>query len=568
MAARLRSWWLVGVLSLGVLARAKVFAAVDLETINPNTTGQWSFAPVMRAGFPAPTVTTTPAATTTPVLTGTPPGLTAVPTATATPLARPTAVAQIEGELHVNAREDGWGLLQSWGRGPAHLWVRELPTVDSERGLCGWSDADSTPCASNSDCTGHADPTCYHVHSGQQFSLLYNLDPFGTGLPETGRQGGGGFASDAMSVDFNGDGSTNEISLSDRHSEGPRVGAQNRLGVNIVRSFFGPDDGTPHSGDAYRRLGPSAKGAHPESVTQSYEVLGRSDQDMGSLSGTLPVCASTIAGFVHACNNAGANTDLAASYVGLTEFQGGAGIGSLMYIIQNGYVEDVVCTGTIHPTDRLRVGSVGAVIADNDASGSATIGIAASSCTGTVDVWLTHKGAASTKLWIPAGNCRTGTGTMDNAWSTVTSPAAPSVGCASGTNTAFGTLDFADSAVTCVQTTAMLPTDWAGTVTAKLRWFTTATSGSAYWSIGANCVADAVIEDPAFTAASSMLDQAKPTASQMNDKSVSVGPTVLAGCAAGNLMHVQLCRQGTDALDTLTSGAVARLVGLELVLSR
>jgi hypothetical protein len=165
--------------------------------------------------------------------------------------------------------------------------------------------------------------------------------------------------------------------------------------------------------------------------------------------------------------------------------------------------------------------------------------------------------------WIQGGRCDNATATAPE-WSFPTSnPGVPT--CQTGSNTQYGTLDFADGAPTLsAQTHLMLPADFTGTLGAKFKWFTTATSGSVVWQIATICVADAETSDPAFNTASTVTDGAKGTTLQLND--ATIASVTITGCAAGELLYVRVFRDPAHASDTLA--ATARLIGMELTYRR
>jgi hypothetical protein len=166
-------------------------------------------------------------------------------------------------------------------------------------------------------------------------------------------------------------------------------------------------------------------------------------------------------------------------------------------------------------------------------------------------------------LWIPAARCDNATATSP-AWSFPTSnPGVPA--CVTGSNTQFGTMDFADGANTLsAQTHVMLPGDWTGTVGVKLKWFTSATTNAVVWQVATDCVADAETSDPAFNTASTVTDTAKGTTLQQND--AAIASLTVTGCAAGELMYLRVFRDPTNGSDTLA--ATAKLVGIELTYRR
>lgn len=168
-----------------------------------------------------------------------------------------------------------------------------------------------------------------------------------------------------------------------------------------------------------------------------------------------------------------------------------------------------------------------------------------------------------TKLWVQAATCNNATPSAP-LWSFPTSnPGVPA--CQTGTNTQYGTMDFADGASSLsARYHLKLPSDWTSTIDAKFVWLTSATSGNVVWQLATICVADAETGDPAFNTASTVTDAAKGTTLQLNDASITSVTTT--GCAAGELMFVKVFRDPAHASDTLA--ATARLVGLELTYRR
>lgn len=188
----------------------------------------------------------------------------------------------------------------------------------------------------------------------------------------------------------------------------------------------------------------------------------------------------------------------------------------------------------------------------------------------TVNLLKTQYNAESTgnvltlpfKLWIPAAICNNATPSSPG-WSFPTaSPGVPA--CQTGSNTQYGTMDFADGSSLSAQYHLKLPSDWSSTVDAKFVWFTTATTNSVVWQMATICVADAETSDPAFNTASTVTDAAKGTTLQLNDASITT--VTVTGCAAGELMFVKVLRDSAHASDTLA--ATARLIGVELTFRR
>lgn len=175
-------------------------------------------------------------------------------------------------------------------------------------------------------------------------------------------------------------------------------------------------------------------------------------------------------------------------------------------------------------------------------------------CEGTGNICTIPK-----RLWFPAAGCNNAT--AGPIWDLPTSsPAVPA--CVTGTNTQKGVLEFADSANLSAQTTYLLPSTFTGTIDAKIKWATTATSGDVVFQLATVCVADAETDDPSFNTASTVTDTAKGTTLQTNDASIT-GVTA-TGCAAGELLHLKLSRDSAHASDNLA--ATARVIGVELVI--
>lgn len=166
------------------------------------------------------------------------------------------------------------------------------------------------------------------------------------------------------------------------------------------------------------------------------------------------------------------------------------------------------------------------------------------------------------KWSIEAAICQNVTAVTD--WSLPTSNPAVAA-CQTGTNTQYGTLDFADGANTLsAQRIFKLPSDWSGALDAQIYWFTSATTGSVVWQAATICVANAETTDPSFNTASTVTDSALGTTLQLNTASVTGITTT--GCAAGELMFLRIFRDPTNGSDTLA--ATARLVSVELTYRR
>lgn len=166
------------------------------------------------------------------------------------------------------------------------------------------------------------------------------------------------------------------------------------------------------------------------------------------------------------------------------------------------------------------------------------------------------------KLVLTPAICQNATPVL--LWSTPTSNAAAAA-CNTGTNIQKGVLDFADDGTTVLsaQAATWLPSDFTGSVDARIRWFTSATTGNVIWSLASVCVADAETSDPAFNTASTVTDAAKGTTLQDNDAAIT-GLT-MTGCAAGEALYLKLSRDPSGS-DTLAATASVRF--LELTIRR
>ncbi len=175
-------------------------------------------------------------------------------------------------------------------------------------------------------------------------------------------------------------------------------------------------------------------------------------------------------------------------------------------------------------------------------------------CEGTGNVCTIPK-----RIYFPAAGCNNAT--AGSVWDLPTSNPAVAA-CVTGTNTQKGVLNFADGSNLSAQLTYALPTTWSGAIDARIKWYTSATSGSAVWQLSTICVADAETDDPAFNTASTVTDAAKGTTLQTNDAAIT-GVTA-TGCAAGELMHLKIQRDSGHASDNLA--ATASLIGVELTI--
>jgi hypothetical protein len=166
----------------------------------------------------------------------------------------------------------------------------------------------------------------------------------------------------------------------------------------------------------------------------------------------------------------------------------------------------------------------------------------------------------STKVWLPAAACQNTTATL--LWDTRTS-APPVAACA----TSHGVADYpTDSGALSMHTTLLLPSDWTGVVSGKVLWFSVAILNDVAWQIDTVCVADAEADTVTFSNTTEIVDTAKGVASQLNATASATITTT--GCAAGELLHVQVRRDPADVQDTFLAATTARFYGLELTVRR
>lgn len=168
------------------------------------------------------------------------------------------------------------------------------------------------------------------------------------------------------------------------------------------------------------------------------------------------------------------------------------------------------------------------------------------------------------KIWLPAAGCANTTAA--SFWDLPTSTPAVAA-CVTGTNTQKGVLQYADtSGGFSAQNGLLLPSDWSGNIDASIIWKTSATSGNAKFSLSTICTAVNASEtdDPAFNTASTVTTAAPGTANRLQTSSIT--SLTVTGCAAGELLHLKLFRDGGDAADTI--GASLDVIGVEITIRR
>jgi hypothetical protein len=167
-------------------------------------------------------------------------------------------------------------------------------------------------------------------------------------------------------------------------------------------------------------------------------------------------------------------------------------------------------------------------------------------------------------IWLPGGGCNNAAAAP--FWDLPTSTPAVAA-CVTGTNTQKGVLDYADTAGGfSAQTTALIPSDFTGTVDMRLIWLTSAITGNAKWTVSWSCtdVAATATDDAAFTNSTTATTAAPGTTLRLQTSTMSA--VTLTGCSAGNMLHLKVFRDGNDAADTIA--ATARFYGLEIKMRR
>jgi hypothetical protein len=168
----------------------------------------------------------------------------------------------------------------------------------------------------------------------------------------------------------------------------------------------------------------------------------------------------------------------------------------------------------------------------------------------------------TSRLWIDAAGVEGGSASSNWDLPTANAPTAAAV---VGANTIKGVLDFPDgSSDLTAQRTIALPADFTGAVDVTFKWFSPVTTGTAVLGVAAACAGDGALDDPAFNSFSDVMDQARASANQLNDATLT--NINMTGCSGGKLMHLKIARRLSQSADTL-NGAV-RLVGVEVTLRR
>lgn len=123
---------------------------------------------------------------------------------------------------------------------------------------------------------------------------------------------------------------------------------------------------------------------------------------------------------------------------------------------------------------------------------------------------------------------------------------------------------FANGETNRITASFMFPTTWnLSTVTYKIDWTTTATSGDAEWSVRMMSLADNDPEDTAYGTAVTVTDTANATASDRNRTAESAALTVGNTPADFDTIIIEVSRQDDGSPDTLAAAAVFRAITIE-----
>lgn len=302
-----------------------------------------------------------------------------------------------------------------------------------------------------------------------------------------------------------------------------------------------------------------AEGTAPTLVANRFQIFSPVDVAAGGLSFILPAAGAT--GFLKTTNSSGAMTLSidTTSYAPLVSPSFTTPVLGVATATSINGLTITTTTGTLTIPNGVTVTGPAASDTLVGRASTDTLTNKTYDTAGTGNIFTsTHK------VYLAAAGCQNTT-----ASSFFDLPAStPAVAaCITGTNTQVGALDFADTAGGfSAQTTLQLPSDFTGTVDARIIWSTTATTGNAKWSLSTICTAvDATeTDDAAFNTASTVTTAAPGVANRLQTSSVT--SVTITGCAANETMHVKIFRDGADAADTIA--ATARLRGIELTLTR
>lgn len=146
----------------------------------------------------------------------------------------------------------------------------------------------------------------------------------------------------------------------------------------------------------------------------------------------------------------------------------------------------------------------------------------------------------------------------------VTNP--PTEEVVTGSNQSYPCLRFPDAAVAYVRRWTRLPSDLyvPGGLALRLLWSTPATSGSVQWTAETAFVAQGDSLDPAFNAASQVIQAAEALSGALAKSDFTV--LDMTGAEGGALLILQIGRDASDSDDVLADDV--NLIGIELQYQR
>jgi hypothetical protein len=213
-------------------------------------------------------------------------------------------------------------------------------------------------------------------------------------------------------------------------------------------------------------------------------------------------------------------------------------------------------TGTTVPASC----TIGDVFFDTDA----TAGQNVYGCTAT-NTWTLQGdgggGSSTAYISFPAANCQLGAAGTGFAL-----PASlyPSPGCATGTNTLVGYLEWPDADGDYYAQATIPLTGTIASINVSGKWRTSATTGDVVIQLQTACFANGETVDPAWNTAQTITETAAGTTLLANDFSLT-GLT-LTGCSSGETMLLKILRNRTHASDTLA--ATFQLLSIGLTINR
>ena len=174
--------------------------------------------------------------------------------------------------------------------------------------------------------------------------------------------------------------------------------------------------------------------------------------------------------------------------------------------------------------------------------------------------------------WYDFVGCPNATAALN--WDTEAGLTAPAIQCVDNGGTTQGQADFDDASAEGFQRLFKLPATWTGNIDVDLYWRGANTTLDVCWVVQTACTAVGEVWDGTFTAAGAsdtVSDTAAGTTLQLNLAAFSSITTT--GCAASELMHLRVKRDGAEAETQCAAGSDdfvgdALGVGLEITMRR